>query len=54
MTEAWERRAKKLESKRARMNKHGRSLLTAVRNAEIRRARAAKRKEKRENGDAKA
>ncbi len=30
------------------MRKHGRSLLTAVRNAEIRRAKAAKRKAKRE------
>jgi hypothetical protein len=41
--EAWERRARKLEAKRERMNKHGRSLLTAVRNAEMRRAKAAKR-----------
>lgn len=42
--ETWERRARKLESKRERMNKHGRSLLTAVRDAELRRAKAAKRK----------
>ena len=41
--EGWERRARKLESKRQRMNKHGRSLLTAVRNAEMRRAKAARR-----------
>jgi hypothetical protein len=41
--EAWERRARKLEAKRERMNKHGRSLLTAVRDAEMRRAKAAKR-----------
>jgi hypothetical protein len=41
--DAWERRARKLESKRARMNKHGRSLLTAVHNAEARRVKAAKR-----------
>jgi hypothetical protein len=42
--EAWERRARKLEAKRERMNKHGRSLLTAVRDAEMRRAKAARRK----------
>lgn len=42
--EAWERRARKLEAKRKRMKKHGRSLLTAVREAESRRARLAKRR----------
>jgi hypothetical protein len=44
--EPWERRARKLDAKRARINKHGRSLLTAVRNAELRRAKAARRKGK--------
>jgi hypothetical protein len=47
--EGWERRAKKLESKRKQIRKHGRSLLTAVRDAEIRRARVAARKAKRES-----
>lgn len=42
--EAWERRARKLEAKRKRMKKHGRSLLTAVREAETRRAKLAKRR----------
>lgn len=42
--DAWERRARKLESKRQRMDKHGRSLLTAIRNAEVRRAKAARKK----------
>jgi hypothetical protein len=48
--EAWERRARKLEAKRARINKHGRSLLTAVRAAEVRRAKAAKRAAARREG----
>ena len=47
--EPWERRARKLEAKRARIRKHGRSLLTAVRNAELRRAKAARRKEQSEH-----
>lgn len=44
--EGWERRAKKLESRRKRIAKHGRSLLTAVRDAELRRARLAERRAK--------
>jgi hypothetical protein len=42
--EPWERRARKLAAKKSQINKHGRSLLTAVRDAEIRRAKAARRK----------
>lgn len=34
---SWEQRAKKLESRRKRMHKHGRSLLTAVKAAEEKR-----------------
>jgi len=46
--ERWERREKKLEGKRSRMEKHGRSILTAISSAEKRkeealRQRAAKR-----------
>ena len=44
---SWEQRAKKLEAKRQRMNKHGRSLLSAVQSAEIKRAKALKRRERR-------
>ncbi|MGI8926060.1 MAG: hypothetical protein ACR2HN_05355 [Tepidiformaceae bacterium] len=36
----WEGRAKKLESKRTRMQKHGRSILTAISSAERRREEA--------------
>ncbi|MBI5949325.1 MAG: hypothetical protein HY875_14400 [Chloroflexi bacterium] len=44
----WEQRARKLESRRSRMQKHGRSILTAISAAERRREkqlreRAAKR-----------
>jgi len=42
--EAWERRARKLEAKRRRIKKHGRSLLTAVRQAEERRAKLARKR----------
>jgi hypothetical protein len=47
--ERWERREQKLASKRSRMAKHGRSLLTAISAAERRRdealrQRAAKRR----------
>ena len=50
----WEQRAKKLESRRRRQAKHGRSLLTAVKAAEEKRLRelkkrAEKREPKREN-----
>jgi hypothetical protein len=48
--EAWERRARKLEAKRSRIKKHGRSLLTAVRQAEERRARLAKKRAARQDG----
>ena len=46
----WEQRAKKLEAKRRRVAKHGRSLLTAVRDAEIRRAKLAERRKQRQKG----
>lgn len=35
----WDERAKKLDAKKRRIAKHGRSLLTAVRSAEERRAK---------------
>ena len=41
---SWEERAKKLERKRRRMNKHGRSLLTAIQDAEAKRAKVLKRR----------
>jgi len=40
----WEHRAKKLESRRQRQAKHGRSLLTAVRAAEEKRLRELKKR----------
>jgi hypothetical protein len=40
----WEQRAKKLESRRQRQQKHGRSLLTAVRAAEEKRLRELKKR----------
>ena len=41
---SWEQRAKKLEARRQRQQKHGRSLLTAVRNAEEKRLRALRKR----------
>jgi len=35
----WDERAKKLDARKRRISKHGRSLMTAVRSAEERRAR---------------
>ena len=40
----WEQRAKKLESRRQRQQKHGRSLLTAVKAAEEKRLRELKKR----------
>ncbi|HEX6030829.1 MAG TPA: hypothetical protein VFY90_05305 [Tepidiformaceae bacterium] len=39
----WEQRAKKLEAKRRRIKKHGRSLMSAVREAELKRAKRARK-----------
>jgi len=51
MTDRWERREEKLRARRGRMAKHGRSLMTAVETAELKRAKTprsrAKRKPKR-------
>lgn len=41
---SWEQRARKLEARKGRQQKHGRSLLTAVRAAEEKRARLLKRR----------
>ncbi|MCZ2110647.1 MAG: hypothetical protein LC118_13955 [Dehalococcoidia bacterium] len=49
---SWEQRAKKLEAKRRRQKKYGRSLLTAVRAAEEKRLRELKKRaEEREKRD---
>jgi len=40
----WEQRAKKLEAKRQRQQKHGRSLLTAVKAAEEKRVRELRKR----------
>ncbi|MCC6383107.1 MAG: DUF4169 domain-containing protein [Dehalococcoidia bacterium] len=48
----WQQRAKKLEARRQRIAKHGRSLLTAVRAAETRRAEAARRSRAPSEGEA--
>jgi hypothetical protein len=42
--ERWERREKKLEGKRSRMEKHGRSILTAISGAERRREEALRQR----------
>lgn len=51
---SWEERAKKLERKRRRMNKHGRSLLTAIQDAEAKRAKALKRRAAKASGSSQA
>jgi hypothetical protein len=43
---AWEERAKKLDAKKRRIAKHGRSLMSAVRSAEERRARRLRDKKR--------
>jgi hypothetical protein len=42
----WEERAKKLDARKRRIAKHGRSLMTAVRSAEERRARRLRDKKR--------
>jgi len=48
--ERWERREKKLAGKRSRMEKHGRSILTAISSAEKRREDALRRRAARRAG----
>jgi hypothetical protein len=43
---AWEERAKKLDARKRRIAKHGRSLMTAVRSAEERRAKRLNEKKR--------
>ncbi|HET7737667.1 MAG TPA: hypothetical protein VFK32_03750 [Tepidiformaceae bacterium] len=51
MADRWEQRERKLQARRERIAKHGRSLMTSVREAELKRAKnprsAARRKPKR-------
>jgi hypothetical protein len=42
----WEERAKKLDARKRRIAKHGRSLMTAVRSAEERRAKRLNEKKR--------